>query len=110
MHCTEGDIRDPHARRAVALVDRADLEDKHLKLMEENQVRPFCFETFPDLHTPSLITCATCKCMSVHRHNMEESSAVRYTAARINMMCVFAVTEEACKITGRKNEEVSYNL
>ena len=41
---------------------------------------------------------------------MEESSAVRYTAARINVMCVFAVTEEACKITGRKNEEVSYNL
>lgn len=40
IHCTEGDIRDPHARRAVALMDRADLEDKQLKLMEENQVRP----------------------------------------------------------------------
>ena len=50
IHCTEGDIRDPHARRAVALMDRADLEDKQLKLMEENQVRPSLQEFSPGLH------------------------------------------------------------
>ena len=35
---TEGDLRDPHARRAVVVMERAQLEDKHLRLMEENLV------------------------------------------------------------------------
>lgn len=38
LYSEGGDIRDPHTRRAVSLMDRADLEDKHLKIMEENLV------------------------------------------------------------------------
>ena len=33
------DVRDHHARRAVILMERSQLEDKHLRLMEENLVR-----------------------------------------------------------------------
>ena len=36
----ESNVRDPHARRAVVLLERGQLEDKHLRLMEENLVRP----------------------------------------------------------------------
>jgi len=35
---TAGDVRDLGARRAVAQMERTDLEDKQLKLMEENLV------------------------------------------------------------------------
>ena len=34
----EGNVRELGARRAVAQMERADLEDKHLNLMEENLV------------------------------------------------------------------------
>lgn len=34
----EGSVRELGARRAVAQMERADLEDKHLNLMEENLV------------------------------------------------------------------------
>ena len=33
----ESDVRDPHARRAVVLLERGQLEDKHLRLMEEEE-------------------------------------------------------------------------
>ena len=72
-HCTEGDIRDPHARRAVALMDRADLEDKQLKLMEENQVWPFCFPR----PSPSLTTCIP------YKYSM--STVPSYTTAHVNL-------------------------
>ena len=35
----DGDVRGAHSRRAVVLLERGQLEDKHLRLMEENLVR-----------------------------------------------------------------------
>ena len=34
-----GDVRDPATRRTISQMDKLELEDRHLRLMEENLVR-----------------------------------------------------------------------
>lgn len=44
------DVKELVARRAVAQMERADLEDKHLNLMEENLVRNYLTVSLKSSH------------------------------------------------------------